>query len=268
MAGAFLYRNLIRRGVGLAADGAVTGSDGAALFDPQPRFRARWAGTAAAILVDFGGTRAIDCVALVSTTLGAFGALGVVRARLSTVDSTGAAGDAWDTGSIAAATDATAAGNIVLVRGAGTASGRYLLVEVVDGTAPYVEIGLAIAGEMWRLTRAQSYGFVDGRLILDTRDRNPMTAAEFPVPALVNPRFTAFQVAVMGNAETIGAQRTMLASLGGVGDALWIPDTALPQAEINARSIWGAAAKPGEEAGATRAVFPGWNRAWRLIERV
>lgn len=268
MAGAFLYDNLVVQGVGLSAIAAATGSSGSALLDPQPRNRARWSGTAAAVLVDFGASRPVDCVAVISTTLGNWGGVGVVRARLSTTDATGAAGDAWDTGSILAETSTDAMGNIVLVRTAGTATGRYLLVEVLDGSAPYVDIGIVAAGALWRLTRAQSYGFIDGRVILDTRDRNDMTGAEFPAAALVNPRFTAFQAALLSNAEATGAQRTMQARLGAVRDALWIPDMGLTQAELNARSIWGAVARPGDDAGATRAVFPGWNRAWRLLERV
>lgn len=267
MAGAFLHQNLVVTGVGLAAVGAVTGTDGAALFDPQPRERARWSGTLATVLVDFGGVRSVDCVAVLSTTLGAFGGAGTVRARLSATDPSGVAGDAWDTGIVAASTGGDAAGNVVLVRGAGPVGGRYLLVEVTDRTARYVDIGLVVAGALWRLTRAQSYGFTDGRLVLDTRERNDLTGAEFPAAALVNPRYTAFQIAVMPNAEAIGLQRSMQARLGAVTDALWIPDTGLTQAELNARSIWGAVARPGEEAGAVRAAFAGWNRAWRLIER-
>lgn len=269
MAGAFLYDNLVRQGVGIAAVAAVTGTAGSALLDPQPRNRARWAGTAAAVLVDFGAQRPVDCVAVISTTLGAFGGtLTFVRVRLSTADATGAAGDAWDTGTIPASTSADAAGNVVLVRAAGPASGRWLLVELLDGTAPYVDIGIVAAGALWRLTRARSYGAIEGRLTLDARDRNDMTGAEFPAPGLVNPRFTAFQVQMMPNAEATGAQRTMQARLGAARDALWIPDIGLSQAELNARSLWGAVARPGDEAGATRAAFPGWNRAWRIVERV
>jgi hypothetical protein len=263
MAGAFLYDNLVTQGVGLSVAGAVTGAS--PLLDPQPRYRVRVPGTAAAVLVDLGGARQVDCVAVISSTLGASA---TVRARLSTADAIGVAGDAWDSGVVPAQTTDAAMGNVVLIRAAGPATGRYLLVDLVDGTSPYVDFGIVAAGALWRLTRAQSYGFADGRIILDTRERNALTGAEFPAPALVNPRYTAFQVAVMSSGEAAGAQRSMLARLGAVRDALWIPDIGLSQAEMNARSIWGAAARPGDEAGVTRAVFPGWNRSWRLIERV
>lgn len=268
MPGAFLYRNIVRWGVGMSAVGALSTAGPSNLLDPQPRVRARWPTGAAAVLVDFGGDRQIDCVAVLSTTLGIAGSSIVARARLSTVDATGAAGDAWDTGSIDAATGPDYAGNVVMIRAAGTATGRYLLVELVDGSASSIDIGLVAAGALWRMSRAQAYGFTEGRIIDDTRERNPMTGAEFPGRALVNARYAAFQTALLSNTEATEHLRTAAALNGAWSDALWIPDIGLSQAELNARSLWGAIARPGDEAGATRPVFPGWSRAWRIIERI
>ena len=64
--------------------------------------------------------------------------------------------------------------------------------------------------------------------------------------------------------ELLGA----LAALGGAGEALWIPETSLAPAELNARSIWGAVAAPGEEALAIRDSPVGTARSFRIAERV
>lgn len=268
MAGAFLYENLI------AGAATVTAADTAAdagvsnLLDPQPRRRMRVAldPASASILVDFGALKACDCVAVISTNCTASA---LVRVRLSTSDPAGLAGDIWDTGLVAADTGPAANGNIIVNPGTFTPLyvGRYLLVQVSDGTQPYMDIGILAAGQMWRLSRAQSYGFRDGRLMLDQRERNPLTGAEFPVPSLFNPRFAAFQVQNLSGIEVRVQERAMLRNLGAVKDALWIPDVALSRSEQNLRSIWGAAAQPGDDAGAERVNFIGWSRAWRLIER-
>jgi hypothetical protein len=34
--------------------------------------------------------------------------------------------------------------------------------------------------QLWRLQRGTAYGIREGRVMLDRRDRNPHTAAEFP----------------------------------------------------------------------------------------
>ena len=60
----------------------------------------------------------------------------------------------------------------------------------------------------------------------------------------------------------------MLRAMGAVGDALWIPETGLSQAELNTRSIWGAVAEAGAEALASRDSFPGLSRSFVITERV
>ena len=263
MAGAFLHTNLVLSAASVTCATALATAGVGNLLDPQPRVRMRATGGGAAVLIDLGASRLVDCVAFVSTTATA-GA--VVRVRLSSADATGMAGDAWDTLGEAADTGAEAGGNVIVVRAAGTASGRYVLAELADGALAQVDIGCIAVGALWRLTRAQSYGYSEGRVIADTRDVNPLTRAEFPVPALLNPRFTAFQVALMPRADA-DAGREMRRRLGGVGDALWIPDLSLSRAEMNNRSIWGGVYAPGADAGHVRPVFPGWTAAWRLVER-
>lgn len=267
MPGAFLYDNVIPRAISVTAENTAEGAGVANLLDPQLRLRMRASVFPAVItiLVDFGGFRAIDCVAVLGTNIIDPGA--TVRVRFSLTDPTGLAGDVWDTGVLNAQTGTEANGNVVVTRALGAVTGRYLLVNLVDGVAFPLDIGYLAAGALWRLTRAQSYGLREGRMIMDRRDRNDFTGAEFPVPALLNPRFVVFAVQNMTRSEVEGPHRDMTRLLGAAGDGLWIPDTGLSQAEVNRRSIWGAVAQPGDDIGAERVNFVGWTRAWRLIER-
>lgn len=61
---------------------------------------------------------------------------------------------------------------------------RHLRIYLTDGAAPFMDIVLLLAGLLWRLQRGTSYGIREGRVMLDRRDRNPYTGAEFPVPAI------------------------------------------------------------------------------------
>jgi hypothetical protein len=99
-------------------------------------------------------------------------------------------------------------------------------------------------------------------------DINPLTGARFPVPALANPRFAKFTLPPLTTAEARGAFRALTRALGSVGDLLWIPETALAQAELNNRSLWGAVAAPGDLAGASRDSFAAMSRSFQIIERV
>ena len=88
------------------------------------------------------------------------------------------------------------------------------------------------------------------------------------MPALANPRVTRFSLPLLSGAEIKGQHRAMVRVLGAIGDALWIPEITLSQAELNSRSIWGAIAAPGDEAATSRDSFPGSSRSFRIIERV
>ena len=234
------------------------------LLDPQPRMRVRFPGDTATIIADLLGSTAIDAVALLSTTATASA---TIRVRLSTSDPTVATGDAWDTGTIAAETGPDLQGQVVVVSSA-QVTGRYLRVDLVDGTLSQIDVGLLVAGPLWRLSRAVRYGSREGRLVLDQRSRNVFTAAEFPVRAVTNPRYMAFAVELLSTTEARNQHRAMLRGVGAAGDALWIPEILATQAEINARALWGGVNPPGELVGIERSNFPGWSRGWTIVERV
>ena len=87
------------------------------------------------------------------------------------------------------------------------------------------------------------------------------------MPALANPRVTRFTLPLLTSAEIKGQHRDKLRAMGAVGDALWVPETSLPQAELNARCIWGAVAEPGAEAMTSRDSFVGSSRSFTITER-
>lgn len=268
MATGFLWNNLVASAaylgdLGTAAIAALPISN---LLDPQPRVRARYTTpTGIQIWCDFGASSAVSCVALIGTTLGQSGGSPTVRARVSDDAAFGSA--TWDTGAIDPETDDYANGNVVLVH-ATSATGRYLRVDIEDAAASLVDLGCLAAGLLWRPSYQPSYGMGEGRLILDRRDRNPFTAAEFPVRAVVNPRQASFQLPVISRAEAIAEWRSIVNTLGAVGDVLWVPDDSLSQSELNQRSIWGAILEPGGAALLQRASFVHHTRAFTLTERV
>jgi hypothetical protein len=268
MATAFLWNNRIASAVyfgdlGPAAIAALPLSN---VLDPQPRVRARWVTpTGIQVWIDLGASLEVACVALISTTLGLAGGAPTVRARLS--DDVLFATAAWDTGAVAASTDAYANGNVILVHPT-SATGRHLRVDIDDPSASVVDVGRIVAGPLWRPGKSWEYGAQEGRLVLDKRTRNVDTGAEFPVPAVGNPRQAVFNLPYISRADAVAQWRLMLDALGGVGDALWVPDDALSQSELNRRSIWGAATPAGGSALLARASFVHHARQFTLVERL
>jgi hypothetical protein len=238
------------------------------LLDPQPRHRARWLGTTAAILVDFGVDTTIEAAALISTNLvaGATVRWRVAMGAATPAPGLGSAGIVLDTGAVDAATDAGCGGNVVMVTSAVT--GRYLQVDVAVAGLSSIDIGRLVAGSLWRLAHGPAYGLQEGRAVLDRRDRNSLTGAEFPVPALANPRVVRFSLPLLTTAEVRGEHRRMLAALGAAGEALWVPDVGLPRDELNARAVWGAVAVAGEDAATTQDSPVAWSRSFRIQERL
>ena len=145
---------------------------------------------------------------------------------------------------------------------------RYLRVDLTDGAAPFMDIRLLVAGQLWRLQRGTAYGIREGRVMLDRRDRNPFTGAEFPVPAIINPRFAAFTLPALSVAKARNQHHDHLRQLGAAGDTLWIAELTDSMAERNRRAIWGAMNAPGEDAAISRDSLPLASRGFRLVERV
>lgn len=131
------YENLVD------ADATVVRASSSELLLPVsnlliPHVARKWRGIAGStdyVIVDFGSATLID-------TVGVFGITGNhIRVRLSSVDTTGAAGDVYDSAS--QPVDSAYASHIEIIPVA--LSGRYLRVDIV-ATGDYVEIGRIFAG--------------------------------------------------------------------------------------------------------------------------
>lgn len=264
MRAAFMWADLVAGAayLGDAAAAAVPSLPITNLVDPQPRHRARWQPAVCQVWADLGAEQTVECVAVIGTSLGA---ASLIQAKVGNDAGFGTA--AWDSGSTVCATDAAWNGNVVLLAPEGTA-GRYLQVTVVDPSASYLDIGRLVAGPLWRFTRQPAYGMEEGRLILDRRSRNEVTAAQFPARALFNPRVANFALPLLTGAEMRAQHRGMLATLGAAGDALWLPDLDATQQELNARAIWGAIAREGSPALATHRPGSRQDRSFALEERL
>jgi len=121
---------------------------------------------------------------------------------------------------------------------------QYLPISLTDGAVPCMDIGLLVAGQLWRLQRGTAYGVREGRVMLDRRDGNPYTGAEFPVPANVNLRMAAFTPPALSTGEARIQHRDMLRRLGAARDTLWIAGLVDSTAERSRRAIWGAMVIP------------------------
>jgi hypothetical protein len=145
---------------------------------------------------------------------------------------------------------------------------QYLGINLTDGAVPCMDIGLLVAGQLWRLQRGTAYDIRESRFMLDRRGRNPYTGADFPVSTIVNPRMAAFTLPALSIAEARNQHRDMLRRLGAARDTLWIAELGDTIAERNRRAIWGAINAPGEDAAISRDSFPLASRVVRMVERV
>ena len=110
--------------------------------------------------------------------------------------------------------------------------------------------------------------FAAVRGMLDRRGRNPYTGAEFPVPAIVNPRMAAFTLPALSAAEARNQHREMLCRLGAARDTLWIAELTHSLAERNRCAIWSAMNTPGEDAAVSWDSLPLASRGFRVVKRV
>jgi hypothetical protein len=226
------------------------------LLTEQPSIRARLVGTTVAFSVDLLSAVGLDWVALLSTTIPAGAS---VQLDGSTSDATGAAADS---GTVTVTAAGTAASRYAVHLRATGWTARYLRV-TVSGLATGCDIGVLHAGPLLTLT----YGIqalTEGRLVLDQRDRNPVSGAEFLLPG-TSPRYIAGALPVLTRTEIAGGMRSLAAL--GAADVLFIPATADSQAELSARVLRGAINDPGARVGIQRAGIYG-GRQFQVVDRL
>jgi len=145
---------------------------------------------------------------------------------------------------------------------------KCIRIDLTDGTAPYMDIGLLGARQLCRLQRGTVYGTHEGRMMLNRRERNPYSGAEFPDPSIVNPRMATFTLPALSSAEARDQHRDMLRRLGAARDTSWISEVTDTMAEHKRRTIWGAMTAPGEDAAISRDSLPLASRGFREVGRV
>jgi hypothetical protein len=118
------------------------------------------------VLADFGATQSIGWTALAGLNLTA---VSTVRVRLSTVDATGEAGDAYDSG-VLDPSGVTPAYRLFAHLLPGSPSGRYLRVDLADAALSYIEAGRWWAGTLLQPERSYTYG--NRRHARDLGERN------------------------------------------------------------------------------------------------
>jgi len=123
------------------------------------------------VLVDLGASTSVDFVALMATVLSG---TATYRLRISTVDATGAAGDAYDS----TATDADLDQHYphLVLPLAAPVTGRYVRIDLADGAPTQFEAGRLIVGALYRpthnLRRDYQLTFYDGSRV-DESDGGP-----------------------------------------------------------------------------------------------
>ncbi len=111
----------------------------------------RAASTTAWVLADLGSSKTVGVTAQIGSNLAL---TDTVQIRVSTVDATGAAGDAYDSGVIAAAVDPVYGMLVHPIEPA--VSGRYLRIDMTQ--AETVEAGRWMAAPVFSPTRDRSFG--------------------------------------------------------------------------------------------------------------
>jgi len=104
--------------------------------------------------------------------------------------------------------------------------------------------------------------------MLDRRDRNPYSGAEFPAPPMVNPHMAAFTLPALSIAEARNQLRDMLRRLGAAQYSLCIAELCDSMADRNRRAIWGAMNAPSEDAARSRDSLPLPSKGFKLVQRV
>lgn len=263
MPAGFLYQNMASVAQIASFQATVTAMPIENLRDPQPRRRVRLIGFAggSVITLDFSSKVPIDCAAMISTTIGVNDSVQIELSDHPLFLSVLA-----NTGILNASASDEGMGNVIITLPA-PISARYMRISIWHA-ANSIDIGLLIAGALWRTTRSIAYGIEEGREILDRRDRNPFTGAEFPVPAIINPRFARFTLPVISDAEVRDYHRDLVRMLGAAKDGLVIPDLTDGLAERNRRAIYGALNLPGGGAGTIMRAYSISERSFSVTERV
>ncbi len=205
-------------GAAITAGSARPGLPGANVGTPLTGqvWRSQAAVTASYLLADLGAQYPIGAVYMGAHNLTA---TGTWRVRLSTVDATGAAGNAHD--STAIPTGISVAYGIAVRIFSAPATGRYLRIDLSDAAVPYLEVGRLWAGKAF--TPAIGYEFGASRLSRDFSRKSQgndgqdwvlrasiQRGLSFSLPAITTTEATADGEAIV---KQVGTSQDMLVCL-------------------------------------------------------
>jgi len=202
------------------------------------------------LLFDFGASTAIDTVAAIGLTAT------TARFRLSTADASGAAGDAWDTGTAAVSQAYLQA---IAVRAASVA-GRYLRIDLA-GTGDFVECGRVAAGVRGRFSRNFAYGW--GRAWADPSLRTKTRGGQTQIGRETYYRTLELPFEVISPVDRQGFVETMDRVNGASTDVLFMTDD--ESSELARDSVWGLAA---DVSPVVQPYFETFSKTYRIEERL
>lgn len=147
----------------LADAGTITCSS-AALLTPasrlqNPHIARKWRGISGdteSVVVDLGSVQSIDTVMLRGINLTT---AGITRVRTSVADSTGQAGDVYDSGSVTGAVDEDYENFVNLMTTPGSC--RYVRIDLNEPSATYVEAGRLAVGLRQQLGINFAFGYTE-----------------------------------------------------------------------------------------------------------
>lgn len=238
----------------LSTDSAVSSLPVTNLQDDQLATPWRAAATSCYLLADLGSSQAIDFVGL-------FGFAGTAactrRIRVSTVDATGAAGDAYDSGVATASVDVTLEQLLGFLPA--TKTGRYIRLDLADSVVP--EAGRLVIGPLTTPTRGFQFpldmGVEDMTRIQETPrgniflNRGPTRRVlDFTLPALTE----AEAWTILTRELTANAVRNILVCLDA-NDATY----------LHQKTIWGLCKETTPTNWRGIGLF---TKRWRVTERI
>jgi hypothetical protein len=217
----------------ISAQGFITTAPPSLLTNPHVGKKWRHNATSSYIIADLGAAQAIDTVMLAGLNLTA----PTVRLRLSTADSSGTAGDIYDSGSFATTTQFLDPNSGLLIFFPTAGSARYVRIDLAQAAVSYIEAGRIFIGVRETFTnglqtpwsrmfarRSNDVIGVGGQTFVDLRQGF---------------RRIQFSFEFIQEDERLDFLETLSASIVNLGhlDALWIKDTVSTAMSID--SIWG-----------------------------
>lgn len=244
-----LYRNLVDAATALASSQIVL----APVSNVQNEHVARkWRSITPAdsIVVDFGASVSIDTVAAMGLTAT------TMRVRLSTADSSGATGDAFDSG--VDPVDQNYLQSVVLLPSA--VSARYLRIDLASG-GDYVEMGRLVAGVRSAFT--YNFGFGWGRTWVDPSIRTKTRGGQTQISPEQSYRTLDLSFEWVSEADRYGFVETIDRDNGLKTDVLFITDE--NSSNLARDSVWGLLA---DITPVTQPFFDIYAKQYRIEERL